>query len=200
MSAFGQATRRVAIVLVFAALASPALAADPAASVVQRLDNAIIGAMKAPKSVGAKGRYRQLEPVVSATFNLPAMTQDVAGPAWDRFSASDRAKATAAFTRLTVASYAANFQGFAGESFVVDGVQNRGDDKIVQARLVRPNAAPVPILYQVHQSARGWGIVDVYFAGVSQVAAQRSELAPSVAQGPAAMTAYLNAKADKLLK
>ncbi len=199
------AMRRRTLLTAVAALAAtlsalPASAADPAAAVVQRLNDGLIAMMKAPKSIGVHGRYARLAPVVSATFNLPAMTQTVVGPAWDRFSTADRAHAVAAFTRLTAGSYAANFQGWSGESFVIDGVQNRGDDKVVQTHLAKPGAPPVALLYQVHKAAKGWGIVDVYFGGVSQVAAERGEFAGAVAQGPAAFTAALNAKADKLLK
>ena len=189
-----------AAVALAAAPALPAFAADPAAAVVQRLNDGLIAMMKAPKSIGVPGRYAKLAPVVSATFNLSAMTQTVVGPAWDRFSAADRAHAVAAFARLTAGSYAANFQGWSGESFVIEGVQDRGDDKVVQTHLAKPGAAPVALLYQVHRAAKGWGIVDVYFGGVSQVAAERSEFAGAVAQGPAAFAAAHTAKADKLLQ
>jgi len=180
--------------------AGPVFAADPASRLVQRLNDALVASMKAPKSVGVKGRYAKLAPVVAAAFDLPIMTQTVVGPTWDRYSTVERARAIAAFKRVTVASYAANFQNWAGESFAIDGVQTRGEDRIVQTRLLKPGGAPVALLYQVHQAQGGWGIVDVYFGGVSQVAAERAEFAAAAAQGPAAFTAALNAKADKLLK
>ena len=184
-----------------AVLASPSLAADAAAGQIARLDTAILAVTRAPKSAGVKGRYLLLAPVVERVFDLPAMTAAAIGPDWSRFTPTQQHAATAAFTRLTTASYAANFGGFAGARFQIDpNVQLRGGDKIVQTQLIRPGAAPVGLIYQLHQTAGGWKVVDVYFAGISQIASRRSDFAASMATGGAnALIAHLNALADKLM-
>jgi len=132
---------------------------------------------------------------------MPTMTGFAVGPAWASFTPAQKSQAVAAFTRLSVANYAKNFDGWSGESFVIDGVQVRGADKIVQTRLVRAGAAPVSLLYRMRQSGGAWKIIDVYYGAISQLTTRRSEFAGPVAQGGApALIAHMNQAADKLLK
>jgi phospholipid transport system substrate-binding protein len=183
------------------ALAEPARAADPAARPIERLDASLVAVTQAPKSLGVKGRYQKLAPAVTGAFDLPAMTAAAVGPTWSGFTGVQQRAAVAAFSRLTIASFAANFAGPAAVSFAIDpNVAQRGADRIVQARLIRPGVAPVVLVYQMHPSVGGWRIIDIYFGGVSQVVSRRADFAASLAGGGApALIAHLNALADRLL-
>jgi phospholipid transport system substrate-binding protein len=184
-----------------AALAGPAIAADAAAGEIARLDAALLAVTQAPKSVSVKGRYQTLAPTIERVFDLNAMTASAIGPGWSGFSSGQQRAAIAAFARLTTASFAANFGGFSGARFeLAPDVQNRSGDKIVQTQLIRAGAAPVSLIYQLHRTPSGWKVIDIYFAGISQVATRRADFAASIAAGGApALIAHLNALADKLM-
>ena len=175
--------------------------ADPAVARIEAFDRALIDTMKQGTSLEAMGRYRKLAPVVEESFNLPVMTQFAVGPAWAGMSAADRQALVKAFTRLSIASYAHNFDRFGGERFVVDRrVESRGPDKIVQAHLIA-GGKTVNLIYRMRQSAAGWRIVDVYYDNISQLTTRRSDFAaPLAAGGAKGLIAHLTATSDKLLQ
>jgi phospholipid transport system substrate-binding protein len=194
----------VAGLLAFAPV-SPVLAAataDPAAARVDAFDHALLEAMKGGARLGVQGRAKLLGPAVTATFDLPTMTRFAVGAAWSGFTPAQQSALTAAFTRLTVASYAHNFDSFSGERFDIDpNVQSRGADKIVQCKLVPAHDKPVALLYRMRQTPDGWKIIDVYYDGISQLTTRRSDFAQPVATGGAAgLLSHLDALAEKLLK
>lgn len=182
-----------------AAVAAPS---DPAAATVESFDNSLIGAMKGGKALGASGRARQLTPAVERAFDLPTMTSFAVGPAWSGFSPAQKSQVIAAFTRLSVASWAHNFDSYSGEQFVIDPtVQTRGTDKVVSAKLVHGGGAPVNLVYRMRQAGGSWKVIDVFYNNVSQLTTRRSDLASTVSSGGAAgVTAKLNQMADNLLK
>jgi phospholipid transport system substrate-binding protein len=188
-----------ALVMLPAAPASAA-SADPAAIQVDGFDSALIGAMKAGKAAGVQGRYRALAPAVSRAFDIPTMIRFAVGPSWATIPPAQQQSLTDAFERLTVASYAHNFDSFSGERFEVDpNVVTRGPDKVVQTRIVPPG---VVISYRMRQSGGTWKIIDVFYNGsISQLTTRRADFSATLAKGGApALIAHLNALADKQLK
>jgi len=175
--------------------------ADPAAARIETFDHVLIDTMKEGPALGAKGRYRKLAPVVEESFNLPVMTQFAVGPTWASMSEADRQALVRAFTRLSIASYAHNFDRFGGERFTIDPkVETRGLDKIVQAHLITTGKT-VNLIYRMRQSAGGWKIVDVYYDAISQLTTRRSDFAAPLASGGAkGLIAHLTATSDKLLQ
>jgi phospholipid transport system substrate-binding protein len=150
-----------------------------------------------------KGRDRQITPAVDAAFDLATMTRFAVGPAWAQMTPPQRDALTAAFGRLTAASYAKNFDSFSGERFVTDpDVQTRGADKIVQCKLVPAHGAPVALLYRMRQTPDGgWKIIDVYYDGISQLTTRRADFAQPLSMGGAAgLLSHLDALTAKLLK
>src|ERR1700720_2748035 len=110
-----------AFALAVAFLASvPARAADPAADRIQSFYGSLLDTMKHGPQLGMQGRYHTLEPAVDATFDIPAMIQFIVGPGWSSMNDGDKSSLVAAFRRMTIASYAANFASFDGEQFNVD--------------------------------------------------------------------------------
>ncbi|MDQ2859396.1 MAG: ABC transporter substrate-binding protein [Pseudomonadota bacterium] len=175
--------------------------ADPGAARIDAFDHALIDTMKEGPSLGAMGRYRKLAPAVEETFNLPVMTQFAVGPAWAGMSQADHQALIKAFTRLSIASYAHNFDRFGGERFTIDPkVETRGPDKIVQAHLITTGKT-VNLIYRMRQSAGGWKIVDVYYDAISQLTTRRSDFAAPLASGGAkGLIAHLTTTSDKLLQ
>jgi phospholipid transport system substrate-binding protein len=186
------------------ALAWPVIAApaDPAAARVDALHNALLEMMKEGPSLGAKGRARKLTPAVEAAFDIPTMTRFAVGSKWAQMTPAQQSALIAAFTRLTAANYAHNFDKYDGERFTIDpNVQTRGADKIVQSKLIPAHDKPVNLIYRMRQTPEGWKIIDVYYDGVSQLTTRRSDFAQPVETGGAeGLLSHLNALTDKLLK
>lgn len=203
--------RRAAIMMAgamlgaIAASGAPAMAAaaDPAAAQVDAFDAALLSAMKAGKAAGVQGRYRSLEPAVTRAFDIPTMIRFAVGPTWSGIPPAQQQSLTEAFQRLTVASYAHNFDSFSGERFTVDpNVVTRGPDKVVQTKILPVGAAPVAISYRMRQSGGAWKIIDVFYNGsISQLTTRRADFSATLAKGGApALIAHLNQLADKELK
>ena len=199
-------TRRAFAVLAGAAVAvaaMPALAqaGDPAAQQIEKLHTALIDVLKRGKALGTKGRYEALQPVIERTFDLAAMTRFAVGTSWSTLNPAQQAEVTKAFTRMTVATYAHNFDNYSGEKFELDRVDTRGPDKLVHTRLVG-SGSPTALAYRMRESGGAWKVIDVYYnSAVSSLLGQRSEYASTLASGgAAALVKKLNAKADELLK
>jgi phospholipid transport system substrate-binding protein len=177
-------------------------AADPAAIQVESLHTALLKSMQAGPRGALTDRYRSLEPVIEQVFDLPLMTRLSIGPPWAKFSHEQQHAALAAFKRLTIASYAANFREFDGEKFEVeDVVASRGIYKVVQAHLISPHDTPASLTYQMHDAGGVWKVVDVYYDGVSELNIRRTDFAAALSSGgiPALM-AHLNGLGDSLMR
>ena len=175
---------------------------DPAAIQIERLHTALLKSMRAGPRVALTDRYRDLQPVVEQVFDLPLMTRLSIGPPWAGFSQEQQQVSLAAFTRLTVASYAVNFREFDGEKFEIeDIVASRGAYKVVQAHLISPHDTPAGLTYQLHEAGGVWKIVDVYYDGVSELTMRRSDFAAALASGGIpALIAHLNRLGDSLMR
>jgi len=179
-----------------------AQAVDPGVAQVSALDDALLSSMKQGDALSAKARYKKLEPTVERVFDFPTMTRYAIGPSWSQFSPADQHMLIDAFSRLSIASFAHNFNGYSGEKFEVDPVPaNRGVDKIVKTQLVTPKGDPVILNYRMRLNGGTWRVIDVLLQGtISQLTIRQSDLASVVAAGDAkAIAANLNAQADKLL-
>ncbi|HWA89776.1 MAG TPA: ABC transporter substrate-binding protein [Rhizomicrobium sp.] len=192
--------------LAFAALLLGALPAaadtDPAAQTVQSFYDALTATMKDGKQLGINGRYEKLKPAVEQAYDLADMTKLVVGPSWSSLSPADQQALQAAFERMTIANYAANFDSYSGEKFTVDPtVQARGADKVVQSKLTTGNQS-IPFNYRLRQVGGGWKILDVYLNGsISELATRRSDFGATLSSGGApALIKKIDALSDQLMK
>jgi len=162
-------------------------AADPAAQTVTQFYGTLEGVMKDGPALGIGGRVDRLMPAVERSFDLKTMAQFMVGPSWSAMPAAEQDAVAAAFERMTVASYAANFARYSGQSFSVDPqVAERGGDKIVQSKMSDPAGDPVAFTYRMRQAGGTWKIVDVFLEGyISELATRRSDFAATVASGGA---------------
>jgi phospholipid transport system substrate-binding protein len=198
-------------VMLFAALVAllslnPARAADtatdPAAVQIQTFYASLLDTMKQGPQLGMQGRFRALAPAVDKAYDLTSMMQMIVGPGWSTMADADKTAVLAAFRRMTIADYASNFDKFSGERFEVDpAVVQRGEDKIVQTKLVPNGGSPIALIYRMRQQGGTWKIIDVFLAGyVSQAALKRSDFASTLASGgPKALAAKINSLADDAL-
>jgi phospholipid transport system substrate-binding protein len=196
--------RSFAIPLLLAALAAPAAiraeAADPAAQVVDRFDDALLSVMKDASKLGPQGRFDRLKPAIGQAFDLPAMTRFAVGSGWSSLSPTEQQSLVRAFTRMTVATYAHNFDGYSGERFTLDSVETRGPDKLVKTKLASSDGGHT-LTYRMRLSDGSWKVIDIYYDGaVSSIMGQRSEFAATLRSGgAAALEKKLDSQASTML-
>ena len=194
--AFAAALAFAAAAFTFA-LPAQAQATDPAAKQIETFYATLTDAMKSGGTV--QSRYNKLKPTVEQVFDLKAMTSLAVGPTWTVLPVADKDALVAAFTRMTIANYAKNFDGYHGEKFTVDpAVETRGQDKIVKSKLTTGSGEAIPFTYRMRNNK----IIDIFLNGnISQMATQRADYTSTVASGGApALVKKLNDMSDKLMK
>jgi phospholipid transport system substrate-binding protein len=175
---------------------------DPAVTRVSAFYDSLLGVMKQAKELGVRGRYDRLAAPIRAAFDLPAMTRIAVGPDWNTIPAEQQAALVDGFSRMTIATYASRFDGFAGERFELEpGSEARATGRIVHTRLVQSNGEPITLNYLLRDSGAGWKIVDVYLTGtISELATRRSEFAALLKSGgPSALSDSLRQKTAALM-
>lgn len=178
--------------------------ADSPAAAVERFHGVLLDVMKRAEVLGPKGRYDRLAPEVGACFDLKLMSRVATDSAWRAAAEADRDSLIAAFSRMSIATYASQFDGFDGESFETQGTSDGPQaTKLVRTRIVLPNKDPVPLVYVMKKGGNDnlWRIADILLDGdVSQLATRRSEYRLTLQEGGLAkLTGVLNTKADQLL-
>jgi phospholipid transport system substrate-binding protein len=158
---------------------------DPSA-VVGRFNDKLLAAMAQEGRPGYAVRYRLLEDVVDATFDVALMTRMAVGPSWAGVPENQQQRIIDAFRQFIVATFAERFDGYSGEKFEIRGDRSMGPGILVENALVPPNGEPVRINYLMHETAAGWRVVDVYLDGtISELAVRRSEFTAILKQSGA---------------
>jgi len=178
--------------------ASNALPSAP----IDRLDNALLAAMKAASSTSFEARYATLEPIIAQVFNLDAVLAASVGLSWATMPDAQKATLAQAFRRYTVSSYVSNFNSYKGQTFeITPSVRTLANGEvIVQTRLMRPDDSPLKLDYVMRGGTAGWQAVDVLTDGsISRVAVQRSDFRQLLASGGVSgLTAGLERKVANL--
>ncbi len=163
-----------------AAVNAPAALADPAPSapqaLVKTLDGTLLDVMKNAHSLGYKGRYAKLQPMVRQVYDVAFMTRVAVGAGWSNLSGEQQQTLTDAFGNFIAATYAARFDGYSGEHFQETGERPLGTATLVETDLVKNDGDKIPLDYVTRQEADQWRIVDVFLTGtISELATRRSE-------------------------
>lgn len=174
------------ILTLLLALGSPAAADDPTgpSEVVARLNATLLDVMKNAERLGYEGRYERLAPVLSETFNFALMARVSVGRHWSKLSAAQRERLVDAFTRMSIATFASRFNGYAGETMEVLG-EEEGLRKsvLVRNQLVKSDGEVIPLHYLMRKFKAGWRAVDVHLdAKFSEVATKRAEYTSVIAR------------------
>jgi phospholipid transport system substrate-binding protein len=174
--------------------------ASPTA-IVQRLNDALLAALKGGKSLGYQGRFARLQPVMSETFDLGFMAEKSLGRNWQKLSPADQARWRDLFAEFTVANYAANFDRFTGQRFESLGEEpSANGTMLVKTKVVSPGADDVVLTYRLQKTDGRWRIVDVYLKGtVSELALRRADYTSLLErEGFAALTKVMRSTIDDL--
>ncbi len=194
------------VALVVAALLIAPLPAQAqqatASAVIEKFQQTLLSVMKEADSLGVMGRYERLQSPVAEAFHFPLMIKVAAGSFWKRANPGQRDRLLAAFTRMSVGIYAANFDGYSGQRFVTLGERpGPGKTLLVATQIVSPGEDPVDLTYVMKNIENRWRIGDVLFDNaISELAVRRSEYRRVLKDdGIDGLTAILEAKARKLV-
>jgi len=156
--------------------------------------------MQHAATLGARGRYQKLEPIVLRMFDVPYMARLSIGPSWLRLATDQKRRVAQAYGRYLTALYATRFDGYSGERFEVLGEQQIKHATMIKTRIVKSNGEPVAINFVMHDNDIAWQARDVYLdSAISEVATRRSEFAALLrTSGIDALISSLNKKADDL--
>ncbi|HEV2548592.1 MAG TPA: ABC transporter substrate-binding protein [Stellaceae bacterium] len=193
----------IAMLLIAVALGRGLGEASPSdpTDTVHRFYDALLNTMQNGPSLGDRGRYDRLAPVIGQSFDVPYMAQRAVGAGWTKLTSPQRQAVTEAFQRYMTATYAGRFDSYSGEKFQVRGVEPTSFGTIVQSQIVKSDGAPVSINYLMHENSGAWQIADVYLTGtISQLANLRSQFSAVLTrQGVDGLIAMLNEKAETLV-
>jgi phospholipid transport system substrate-binding protein len=180
----------------YPAHAAPASGGDT----VQSLYDALLSTMKNGRTLGQSGRFKQLEPVIRRTFDIPSMARLSVGSSWGTLTEAQRQQVTESLGRYISAIYADRFDSYAGQKLQVTGEQPAAAGVMVRSQIVKTNGELVTVDYMMHRNGNSWLISDIYLDGaISEVATRHSEFAAILkSQGIDGLIAALNRKADIL--
>jgi phospholipid transport system substrate-binding protein len=186
------------VVVVAAAVAVAAAAAESEpVRVVRRLNDALIAVLRDAGTLGYRGRFERLAPVVTAAYDVQFMAEKSLGQRWKTLSDAERQEWLGLSREFSVANYAANFDRWTGQSIELLGEEpGASDTVVVRTRIVDPKADPVELSYRLHRTDAGWKIVDVYLKGtVSELALRRADYASVLErQGFAALAGLMRSR------
>ncbi|HEX6113123.1 MAG TPA: ABC transporter substrate-binding protein [Geminicoccaceae bacterium] len=171
--------------LLSVACLSPAHGAQEPQQVIERLNAALLDVMRNAADLGYEGRYEELEPVLEESYDFPFMIRIAVGPAWRELGDDQRGRITELFTAMSIATYAARFDGYRGERFEILGDEPAPRDTVlVHSRIVPSRDEPVELSYLLKKFDGDWRIIDVLLdARYSELARQRAEFAAVLRSG-----------------
>lgn len=168
--------------------------------VVEALHAELLQVMKNADALGYSGRYRQLEPVIENSFDLPALARSSVRGYWDQFTPAQQEQFISDFRRMSIDTYAQRFDGYNGEIFktLEDNPIARGNH-LVKTRLIKTDGETVSLDYILTSIDGDWRIVNVVAQGVSDLALKRSQYVGVLKrQGVAGFLARFEARLDSL--
>lgn len=165
----------IAIVVMHLMLSLPSAADRGAIEVVEDLHTTLLAVMQEGDKIGYRGRYDRLEPVIKARFDLPFIAKTVVGRYWENFNLDQRTRFVETFSRLSIATYAANFDSYSGERFKVVLEKEVSGGILVKSLLFKSDGGEVQLDYLLHRIDNQWRIINVIANGVSDLALKRAD-------------------------
>lgn len=191
------------VALLCAALPPAAAMATPAGDAIAALNAKFIEVMKNGDTLGYAGRYSALEPVLIETFDFREMTRVSAGRYWNEMTDAEKQALVEAFKNYSVATYAARFKSYSGQSFEVLGEESGPRRSIrVNNRILRGSGEAIRIDYLMRERDGRFKVVDVYLkSSFSELATRRSEFGSVLSKsGVTGLIEALNKKVAELEK
>jgi phospholipid transport system substrate-binding protein len=189
----------LAVSLMLASAVARAASLGPT-DVIRQFYAELQNVMQHATTLGARGRYQTLEPIVRRMFDVPYMARLSIGPTWTKLTTDQKRRAAQAYGRYITALYATRFDGYNGERFEIFGEQPIKHGTMVKTRIVKSSGEPVAINFILHDNDIAWQVRDLYLdSAISELATRRSEFSAVLrTSGIDALIDSLNKKADEL--
>lgn len=143
---------------------------------VAQLNSTLIEVMKGGKQLGYEGRYKKLDPVVRETFEFEAVSLIALGAHWKKLDQAQKLAFMNKLTDLSIATYAAQFKEFGGESFQFQSSQDIKNGRLLlRYLLVAPKEKPIKFEYYVGQFRGQWHIINIVVDGISDLALKKAQ-------------------------
>ena len=130
------------------------------------------------------------------------MTEIASGHFWRLASKDEKKILFNEFSRLTVATYVAQFSNFSGEKFIITK-EFLGPQKttLIRTEIVRPKDKAIQLVYVLKEIKGKIGVIDILVhSGISEIAKKRSEYRRLLkTKGIIGLTEALKLKTDELL-
>jgi phospholipid transport system substrate-binding protein len=168
----------ILILLLMVPMAMPMASAGnrEATEVVDKLQMALLTVMKDGEKLGYRGRYDQLDPVIRASFDMSLISRIALSKYWGTLNEEQQSKFVETFSRLSIATYAANFSSYSGERFKVTSEKEVSSGRIlVQTQLIKSDGGKVTLDYLLNRANSEWRIINVIAEGVSDLAMKRAD-------------------------
>ena len=154
--------------------------------VVERVNTTLLDVMQSADEFGYRGRYQKLEATLKTSFDFAFMAKIAVGRNWNDFDKDQRRLLVERFTAMSIATFAARFDGYSGERFEIFGEKpGRRGTIVVDDRIIRPSDPPVGLNFVLRERSDGdWRIIDVMLDGkFSELARQRAEFSSVLKRG-----------------
>ena len=146
--------------------------------VVKELHEKLLHIMKNAEELGYQGRYDEMEDVVISRFDTPLIAKVIMSRYWRKLDDEKKMDFIKLFQRLSVATYASRFDGYANESFVELSAEKLKKGRLlIKTELQRQHDRPVNLDYLMHQKDGQWKIISVIANGVNDLSLKRAEYA-----------------------
>ncbi len=177
----------VALVLLFASLASLAPSADvPPDKLARDATDKIVELLKANKDAYNKDHkklFAMVDEHVLAHFDFRAMSRTVLGRYWREASEDQRSKFSTEFRDLLVRTYATALLKYNDEEIIYLPFRMSPEDRTatVKSEVRRKDGGPpIAIQYNFYRTEKGWKVYDVAIEGASLVSTYQSTFAARV--------------------
>jgi phospholipid transport system substrate-binding protein len=149
---------------------------QPPARPVQELNRTLLRAMQQAKELGFPGRYELLKPVIEERFALRFMVGRSLGRYWKDLPEGQRLRLLELYTRWSAAAYAGRFDSYAGQTFRIDTIEDKGRWTTVTSTMCKPDGKEIVFRYDLHPFDGAWKILDIKVSGISQLASTRAQM------------------------
>ena len=155
----------------------PASSAQTPSERIGGLNAALLDVMKNAADLGYRGRYEKLHPVMTGLYDFSLMSRVAVGAYWKGLEKAKREQLIDAFSRMSVATYAARFDGYSGEKFeIISSEKSVRDTMLVKTNLIKSDGTPIALNYLTRTRDGEWRIIDVFLdARFSELARLRAD-------------------------
>lgn len=152
--------------------------------IVERLQSALLGAMRGAAKTPRAERSAALDVVVRDAYDLEFMARTSLGASWKLLDDAQRRRWVDALGSMISATLVDGFGSYSGEAFEVLGERPAAlGTTVVATRMTAPHEDAIAFDYRMRRDGERWRVIDVYVdGGASELALRRSEYSATVAR------------------